>query len=102
MADGEPTPTAPDLLVRDNPTASRFELVDGDQVIGIAEYQLTDLGVAVMPHTVIDHSRRGQGLGDVLIEGALKDFTARGLRIVPACWFVADFMQRHPDSATAA
>jgi predicted GNAT family acetyltransferase len=101
MAAGE-TPPGGRLMVRDNPTASRFELVDGAEVIGIAEYQFTDPGVAVMPHTVIDASRRGQGLGDVLIESALKDLSARGLRIVPACWFVADYLQRHPDAATAA
>jgi hypothetical protein len=90
-----------DLVVRDNPTESRFELLDGDDLVGIADYHLTDPDVAVMPHTVIDPARRGRGLGDVLIEGALKELTGRGRRIEPACWFVADYMRRHPETATS-
>ena len=98
MDDTEQTGT---LEVRDAPQRSRFELVDGDLVVGIADYEVRG-DVAVMPHTVIDSARRGQGLGDVLVAGALADLAGRrGLRIDARCWFVADYLQRHPDAGVA-
>jgi predicted GNAT family acetyltransferase len=88
--------------VRDAPERGRFELVEDGEVIGIADYSVHG-DVAVMPHTVIDPDRRGQGLGDVLIAGALADLASeRGLRIDARCWFVADYLQRHPEAGVAA
>jgi predicted GNAT family acetyltransferase len=97
MADTAP----PELTVHDEPERSRFELRDGETVVGYADYEVRG-DVAVMPHTVIEPARRGQGLGDVLVEGALRELSARGLRIDPRCWFVADYLQRHPDAAARA
>ena len=90
-----------DLEVRDVPAQSRFELVDDGVVIGIADYSVRD-GVAVMPHTVIDHDRRGQGLGDVLVAAAVAELARRGLRIDAQCWFVFDYLNRNPGAAPAA
>src|SRR3954471_14473883 len=90
-----------DLEVRDVPAQSRFELVDDGVVIGIADYSVRD-GVAVMPHTVIDHDRRGQGLGDVLVAAAVAELAGRGLRIDAQCWFVFDYLSRTPGAAPAA
>jgi predicted GNAT family acetyltransferase len=93
--------SAPEPIVHDDPASSRFELRDGDTVLGFADYSV--LGdVAVMPHTVIDPARRGQGLGDVLVAGALQQLADRGLRVDPRCWFVADYLDRHPDAAARA
>ena len=80
--------------VRDNPEASRYELiVDGD-VAGFADYRIHD-NVVIFPHTVINPDRRGQGLGDILVEGALDDVRESGRRVVAACWFVAEFIDGH-------
>jgi hypothetical protein len=102
MTVGEAGPDVAGLEVSDNPTRSRFELLEGDQVIGLAEYHLVRPGVVEMPHTVIDAARRGQGLGDVLLNAALAELSSRGLQVIPACWFVADYLQRHPDAAQVA
>lgn len=77
---------------------SRYELVEDGTVVGFADYHEQGEGVLVLPHTVIDPLRRGSGLGDVLVGGLLADVRARGQRVVPACWFVADYVQRHPDA----
>lgn len=82
--------------VRESPDGSRFELVEDDRVIGVTDVRI-DGDVAVMPHTVIDGSRRGQGLGDLLVGAAVTELASRGLRVVPTCWFVADYLERHPD-----
>jgi predicted GNAT family acetyltransferase len=102
MPVGEAAPDAGGFEVFDNPTRSRFELLDQDRVIGFAEYHLVRPGVVEMPHTVIDAARRGEGLGDVLLTAALAELSSRGLQVIPACWFVADYLQRHPDAASIA
>jgi hypothetical protein len=91
-----------EFTVRDNEARSRFELLDGDAVVGFADYHPVRPGVVEMPHTVIDAARRGQGLGDVLVGGALADLSARGVSVVAACWFVGDYLQRHPEAASVA
>src|SRR3954452_6488982 len=95
------TAPAHTLGVRDAPDRSRFELVEDGTVIGIAEYVVSD-DVAVMPHTEIAADRRGGGLGDVMVAGAIAELTGRGLRIDARCWFVADYLQRHPEAGATA
>lgn len=82
--------------VRHVPDSSRYELVEDGTVIGRAEYRSRGEDL-VFPHTVIDRERRGEGLGEVLVQGALDDVRRRGRRIVPACSFVAEFVDRHPE-----
>jgi predicted GNAT family acetyltransferase len=48
-----------------------------------------------MPHTVIDPKRRGEGLGAILVRGALDDIRERGLVVDPQCWYVAEFISGH-------
>ena len=82
--------------VRDNPQAARYELrVDGE-LVGVADYQERD-GVLAFPHTEIEGARRGQGLGAVLVRGALDDVRRRGATVVPECWYVARFIDEHPE-----
>lgn len=91
--------TAGDRHVRDNADAGRYELVVDGEVAGFADYREQGNGDVVLPHTVIDSSRRGQGLGAVLVRGALDDLRSQGKKIVPACWYVAEFVDGHPDYA---
>jgi predicted GNAT family acetyltransferase len=85
--------------VHDNPERSRYELfVDGD-LVGIADYRVQGDKV-VMPHTEIDHAQRGQGLGALLVQGALDDLRANGKTVVPQCWYVAEFIGEHPEYQT--
>ena len=86
---------AAEPVVRDNAERSRYELTIGDQVVGVADYEATD-GRLVFPHTEIDQSRRGQGLGAVLVRAALDDARRQGKTIVPRCWYVAEFIDANP------
>jgi predicted GNAT family acetyltransferase len=86
------------IEVRNAPERSRYELVDDGDVVGIADYQERD-DVVVFPHTVIDPSRRGHGLGAILVKGALDDVRPSGRKVVPSCWFVAEFIDLHPEYA---
>lgn len=93
----EPTPAAGAELRR-NDDARRYELVEDGRVIAIASFH--DAGaLTTVPHTEVLASRRGNGIGAVLVGGVLDDLRRRGQRIVPACWYVAQFLREHPEYA---
>ena len=86
--------------VRRNDDRGRYELFVDGEMVGIAEFTVSpDGNVATFPHTVIAPERRGTGLGDVLVRGALDDVKDRVTKVVPACWFVADFIEANPEYA---
>ena len=86
--------------VRRNDGRGRYELLVDGQLVGIAEFTVSADGqVATFPHTVIAPERRGTGLGDILVRGALDDVKDRVTKVVPSCWFVADFIDANPEYA---
>jgi uncharacterized protein len=84
------------MEVRRNEERSRYELLEDGAVVGVADYR-DDGEVVVMPHTEIDGRRRGQGLGAVLVQGALDDLREKDATVVPVCWYVAQFIDEHAD-----
>jgi hypothetical protein len=80
--------------VRDNPALSRFEL-DAGGVTAILNYRL-DHGVLMLNHTETPPSARGQGIASRLVAGALEVARGRGLKVVPRCPFVRDYVAKHP------
>lgn len=82
--------------VTDNQVAGRYELATNG-LVSFAEYRVAD-GVATLPHTVVPPELRGRGVAGRLIAGALDDLRARGLKVAPACSFVARHMARHPET----
>jgi predicted GNAT family acetyltransferase len=82
--------------VRRNSRRSRYELfVDGD-LAGIAEYRRSGTSVE-LPHTEILPSVRGRGFAGTLVRGALDDIRKHHNTVVPRCWFVAEFIDMHPE-----
>ena len=82
--------------VRRNDADSRYELLVDGQVAGIADFHLNGEAV-VLPHTEIDPRRRGQGLGAILVQGVLDDVRSAGRTVVPSCWYVAQYIDEHPE-----
>jgi predicted GNAT family acetyltransferase len=87
-----------DTTVRNATDRSRYELVVDDRVVGIADYRI-DGDVVVFPHTEIARELRGRGYGAILVQAALDDVRTTGRRVVPACWYVAEFIDGNPDYA---
>jgi predicted GNAT family acetyltransferase len=84
--------------IRRNEDARRYELVIDDELVGIADYSVNG-SVVVLPHTEIEPSQRGRGLGAVLVKGVLDDVRAQGRTVVPTCWYVRDYIREHPVEA---
>ena len=82
--------------VRHNPQQARYEIAVDGELVGVADYR-PDGDAFVFPHTEIDPSMRNRGLGAELVRGALDDLRSRGHRVVPRCWYVAQFIDEHPE-----
>jgi predicted GNAT family acetyltransferase len=74
----------------------RFTIAVDGQTVGLAEYFDRD-GRRTFPHTEVDRSFQGRGLATALVAEALRATREAGLRIVPACSMVADFIDKHPE-----
>ena len=86
------------METRDNAEQTRYELVDDDQVVALADYR--DQGdVRVLPHVETDPAHQGQGLAGQLVAFALDDIRAQGKTVVPACPFAAHYVAEHPEYA---
>jgi predicted GNAT family acetyltransferase len=79
-----------------NRERSRYEISVDGEVAGFADYHAAGETI-VLPHTVVDPARRGLGLAAVLIRYALDDIAHSGRQVVPSCWYVAGFIDRHPE-----
>ncbi|WP_254780905.1 GNAT family N-acetyltransferase [Modestobacter sp. DSM 44400] len=80
----------------DAPERSRYEIRDGDRLVGLAAYQRRGDQV-VFTHTEVEDSAEHSGLGSRLVRGALDDVRASGGSVVPVCSFVRDWIERHPE-----
>lgn len=86
------------LVVLDNERELRYELTRDGDVLGFILYR-REPGRVVLVHTDVDPAYEGQGLGSLLVKGALDDLRERGLRAVPYCPFVREYLRRHPEEA---
>ena len=82
--------------VVDVPDRGRFEVRLGDRVVGLASYHVEN-GTMTLPHTEVDPSVGGRGLGSALVAGVLAAARERGLTVLPYCSFVRHYIQQHPE-----
>ena len=87
--------TQPPILVRHDETQSRF-VAEIDGHLAHADYVI-EAGRMVFTHTFVPPELRGRGVAEQLVRPALAHARARNLRVVPACSYVAAFIQRHAE-----
>jgi predicted GNAT family acetyltransferase len=87
-----------ELNVACNEERSRYEITVDGRLVGFADYR-RQRDTVLFPHTVIEPSLRGQGFGAELVRGALDDVRTAGGSVVAQCWYVAQFIDEHPDYA---
>jgi predicted GNAT family acetyltransferase len=81
--------------VADNSAAGRYEMdVDGQSAF--ITYRRS-LGVVTLLHAQVPAGRSGHGLGSKLTRAALELARMQGLKVVPRCPFIANYIQKHPE-----
>ena len=86
------------LTVRDVPGEDRYEIRDGDRVLGIAAYQRRG-DVTDFVHTETDSDSGVPKVGSTLVRAALDDVRAHGGRVIATCPFVRGWIDRHQEYA---
>ena len=88
------------ITVRNAPERRRYEVLDGDRVIGKAHYLPHDGPKGperIFYHTTVSEDYAGQGLAARLVQEALGDTLAAGVAVVPVCPYVKAWLRKHPD-----
>jgi uncharacterized protein len=85
-----------DITVVDVPERGRFEVLAGDRLVGFASYHV-DGDVMTLPHTEVDPSMGGRGIGTMLVRGVLAGARERQLHVLPYCSFVRHYLHEHPE-----
>jgi predicted GNAT family acetyltransferase len=86
-----------DAKVVDVPEKGRFEVRLDDRVVGLASYHI-DGSTMTLPHTEVDPSVGGRGIGTALVAGVLDAARERELHVLPYCSFIRHYIQQHPET----
>lgn len=81
--------------VRNNTALNRFEL-DAEGRTAVADYRLSP-GEITFLHTEVPPALRERGIGSQLVQGALEQARAQGLKVQPRCSFVRHYIATHPE-----
>jgi predicted GNAT family acetyltransferase len=78
------------------PELHRYEIRDGDVLVGFTQYRLPDQVHVDFVHTEVDDEYGGRGLAGGVVEFALSDVRSQGKRVIPHCPYVAKWITQHP------
>ncbi|MBX3079201.1 MAG: N-acetyltransferase [Cryobacterium sp.] len=81
------------------PDNNRYTLrIDGEMASAV-DYRVSGNSIS-FTHTFTDPKRRGQGLAGEIVEFAVDDVeSTTEYRIVPMCWYVGEWFDKHPERA---
>lgn len=75
-----------------------FALNASGKVIAEITFPVSD-GYAIIDHTFVDSSLRGQGVASKLVTAAVAEIRKSGLKAKPVCSYAAKWFEKHPDEA---
>jgi predicted GNAT family acetyltransferase len=79
--------------------ASRYTLTIDGQIAALADYRINGNSIS-FNHTFTQPHLRGKGYAADVVEFAMNDVEANSTRrVVPMCWYVADWFDAHPERA---
>ena len=82
------------LHIVNNELKHRFETGIGSKT-AFLNYMLRE-NVITFTHTEVPASLNGRGIGTALVKAGVAYAIEQGLRVIPQCPFVADFISAHP------
>jgi predicted GNAT family acetyltransferase len=86
-----------DLTFTDEPNNNRYIALDGNTEAGFVEYIRTHGDLIVFTHTEVLPEYEGRGIGSALAKHVLDMARDEGLKVLPICPFIADWITRHPE-----
>lgn len=86
-------------VVDHRPAQNRFVLTMPEGEAKLA-YRMVSPTVMDLTSTFVPSSARGLGTGARLAEAALNYAREHGLQVIPTCWYVGDYIEKHPAFAT--
>jgi predicted GNAT family acetyltransferase len=87
---------ADNLELVNNVDAGQYEILLDGRRVGLASYYERG-GSIVIPHTETSPEFGGRGFASKLVRFSLDDIRAQGRTVVPACPFVASYLDKHPE-----
>ena len=85
------------FTVEHDPASQRFLLLRDGEVMGTAHYTLLgDTGID-FDGTEVTPALRGTGLAAILAHRAFTDKIRSGRELHTSCWFMAGYLERHPE-----
>jgi len=85
-----------DVTREDGPTGGRcFVTIDGHT----AEMTYSKAGATrlIIDHTGVPDALRGKGAGQAMVQRAVEDARAAGIKIIPLCPFAKAQIEKHPE-----
>ena len=87
-----------ELTFEHRQAAHRYELLGDGRVVSYADYRVHDGGATQeFHHTFTEPAERGHGYAAELVRRALDDVRAAGHSVIATCWYVAGFIDAHPE-----
>lgn len=81
-------------IITHNTNTQRFETtIDG--ITAYLSYKILDNDTLKYDHTIVPEALGGRGIGSALVKHALDYALANNKKIVPACSFVLNYINKH-------
>lgn len=82
-----------------DPEASRYTLAVDGELAAVADYRINGDSIS-FNHTYTPPKLRGRGYAAEVVEFAVDDVAENShRRVVPMCWYVAEWFDAHPERA---
>jgi predicted GNAT family acetyltransferase len=84
------------MAVSHDPASRKFSThVEGQEAYLL--YAPAGEGLLDYTSTFVPPPLRGRGIASELVRDALEYARGQGYRVIPSCWFVRDFLTKHPE-----
>jgi len=82
------------------PAASRYTMHIDGQLVALADYIVNGHSMS-FNHTYTQPAQRGQGYAGEVVDFAMNDVEkTTDFKVLPMCWYVADWFEKHPERAS--
>lgn len=98
----QPELSSTPVTVVKNPGRERYEIFTAEdpvQFAGFLAYRVIDEQTVELQHTIISEGFSRRGFARTLVTTALDQIRDEGVRIVPTCSYVQDYLERFPQYA---